>query len=110
MSNNTNKISYLKPGFIIPVVYSTITAVIMGLVYLVSNNPAIFSEEISAMLMQAGYISLLLSPSALIVCGSMSMKHRNRFPLESFFYSDMPVAMSFLVMGFQLLYLAAISM
>ena len=110
MSNKTKKISYVKPGFIIPVVYSTITAVIMGLVYLVSNNPRMFSEEISTFIMNAGYVSLLLSPSALIVCGSLSLKHRNKFPLESFFYSDMPVALSFLVMGFQLFYLAAISM
>ena len=113
MSKNTkkdNKISYLRPGFIIPIVYSTLSGIVMALVYLVTNNPQMFSESLKALILQAGTISVVLSPSALIVCGGLSLKHRNKFPLESFLYAEFPLALSFLVLGFQVLYLAMMSM
>ena len=110
MANKTKKINYLKLGFIIPVVYSTISGIIMALVYLVTNNPQMFSESLSLLILQAGTVSVTLSPSALIVCGSLAMKHRNKFPLEPFLYSDFPLALSFLVLGFQVLYLAMLTM
>ncbi len=110
MANKTKKLNYLKAGFIIPMVYSTISGVIMALVYLVTNNPQIFGTAISALILQAGTISVVLSPSALIVCGSLARKHRNRFPLETFFYSELPLVLSFLVLGFQVLYLVMLTM
>ena len=105
MANKSKKINYLKPGFIIPMVYCTISAIIMGLVYLATNNPQMFTTDITNIIMTAGSISLVLSPSALIVCGGLSLKHRNKFPLESAFYSELPVVLSFLVLGLQVVYL-----
>ena len=110
MANKTKKNSYFKPGFIIPVVYSTISGIIIALVYLVTNNPQMFSESLSLLILQAGTVSVTLSPSALILCGALALRHRNKFPLESFLYSDLPLALSFSVLGIQVLYLAMLTL
>ena len=109
-NNKNNKISYIRPGFLIPMVYCTISGIIMLLAYLVTNNPQMFSESVSQLIMTASTVSIVLSPSALIVCGALSLKHRNKFPLESIFYSDLPVALSFLVLGLQVMYLVMATM
>lgn len=104
-TNGKNKISYLKPGFIIPMVYSVFTAILMGLVYAVSEKKLITDPAMVQMIMQAGMISITFSPPALVLCGPMAYRHKNKYPLESVFYSELPFFLTILVLGFQVLYL-----
>lgn len=97
--------SYLRPGFIIPMVYSVFTAILMGLVYLVTEKNMVADVELAKMILQAGMVSVTFSPPALILCGPMAYRHKNTFPLESVFYSELPFFLTVLVLGFQVLYL-----
>ena len=107
--NDKNKINFLKPGFIIPMVYCTVSALIMAGYYLV-NKGYIADTEFARTLAQAGTISILLSPSALMICGRLSMKHREKYPFRPFFYTELPVYLSFLILGLQVFYLVSASM
>ncbi len=107
--NTKNKISLFAPGFIIPMLYSTVTACIMGLAAYIMKNPRVADAEWAILAMKAATISLLLSPSALIVCARLGMKHREKYPLASAFYSDVPLFLSVIVIGCQLLYLYSLT-
>ena len=105
-----NKKSYIRPGYIIPMVYSIFTLILMVVaVYLTKNSTAV-DRTMYKNIMQAAAVSVTFSPPALITCGSMAMRHRNKFPLESFLYSDAPLVLSFGVMGCQVLYLVSLTM
>ena len=99
------KKSYLRAGFILPMLYSAFTAVLMGLVYAVNEAHLITDPQLAMYILSAGQISVLFSPPALIVFGSMANKHKNRFPLESFFYCEAPLVFTAITVGFQVLYL-----
>ena len=42
MANKSKKINYFAPGFIIPMVYSTVSGIILILAYLLAKNPQMF--------------------------------------------------------------------
>ena len=108
-NKNNSKIIYTKAGFIVPMVYCCFTIALMALVYANVNSIIVLNENMTRLVMKAGMISLVVAPSALIVCGSLSMRHRNRYPTAPFYYSQLPLLLSFIVMGLQVLYLLTLT-
>lgn len=102
MANKSKKINFFAPGFIIPMLYSTISGIILILAYLLAKNPQMFSQEFSGIIVTASTISMVFSPPALVICGPLAIKHRNKYPLESAFYSELPMVLSFLIAGYQI--------
>lgn len=109
-AKNNNKISYTKVGFLVPTVYCCFTALLMATVYAVGNSIIVLSQPLTQLVMKAGLISLFVAPSALIVCGSLSMRHRNKYPAAPFFYNQLPLVLSFLVLGLQVVYMATLTL
>ena len=99
------KDNYSKATFIVPVVYSVITAILMLAAIIIAVSGNVASISIARTIIQMSALSLSLSPSALIVCVFMGTKHRTRYPDGSTFYRQFPLAISFLVVGLQVLYM-----
>lgn len=99
------KDNYLKSTFIVPVVYSVITAVLMIVTIIIAVSSNVANISIARTIIQMSALSLSLSPSALILCVFMGTKHRTKHPDGSTFYRQFPLAISFLVIGLQVLYM-----
>ncbi len=99
------KDNYLKSTFIVPVLYSILTAILMLMTIGIAVSSNIDNISVVRTIIQMSALSLFLSPSALIICVFMGTKHRRRYQESSNFYKQFPLAISFLVIGFQVIYM-----
>ena len=109
---NKAKDNYFKLTFLIPVLYSAITAVLMVIaVYLATDvNLARDKIELAKTMVTFATYSLALSPSALMICVYISRKHLKKYPDGSSIYKMRPMVLSLLVMGLQVLYMASLAL
>ena len=107
----TQKDNYLKFSFLYPVLFSLINGTFVVLsFYLASKGLTHVPNTLPYVIATIAMVFMALSPPTLIATVFISMRHRNKNPNGSGFYRQAPLALSFLVMGFEVLYMVMLTM
>ena len=106
------KDNYFKITFLLPVVYSFLTAILMIVAVLISRATRMPEDKIETALtiVRLATYSLALSPSALMIAVYFSRRHIMKNPDGSSFYKMRPMVFSLTVMGLQVLYMLSLAL
>ena len=106
------KDNYFKLTFLIPVVYSVITAILMSVAVARATSVTLDSSnlELAKKLVLWATYSLAVSPSALMITVYLSIRHQKKHPDGSRFYRVRPMALSLIVIGLQVLYMFSLAL
>lgn len=106
----SEKVSVTKFSFWFPLLYSSVTAVLMMLALAVVFSQQISNERAARAVLQAAAVSLAVSPSALIINTFISIKHSKRYIGAPSLYVKAPMVFSVLVLGAQVLYMVYLTL